>query len=129
MTPQFVSKFLFVMFVFVSISVPAMADDSKQNTGAECSNSDLRAIKGHNAIARKKIKDYDKLVASTKDIISDKDAKKFSKDIGRVSDFFHSDKTKAMEATYKRCDMTMPRPMAKQSFWIPEDQRIQYSGI
>ncbi len=129
MTLRFIGKFIFVSFVAVSFSIPVLAGDGKSEGGAECSNSDLRAIKGYNALARKKIKDYNELVASTKDIISDKDAEKFSKEMDRITNFFSSDKTKDMEETYKRCDMTMPRPMAKQSFWIPEDQRIDYSGI
>ncbi len=126
---RFAGKALLIALVFISFTASVFAKDDRNIGDEKCTNDDLRSIKSYNAMARKKIKDYNELVASSKDVVTDKDAKKFSKDMDRVTDFFDSDETKAMQDVYKRCSMTMPRPMAKQSFWIPKDKRIPHSAI
>tara|TARA_R110001592_G_scaffold3525_31_gene20185 strand:+ start:2406 stop:2723 length:318 start_codon:yes stop_codon:yes gene_type:complete len=94
-----------------------------------CTSADLREIKTYNVTARDKLKDYEKLMATASSVTSQRDAKEFTEDTQRLIKFFRSDKYKTMEKLYKKCDMVIPKPMAKQSFWIPEDKRIYYGAL
>lgn len=106
---------------------PALADDAGKS--AECTNSHLRDIKMFNSKAKRKIKDYDELVERAPDMTTVRDAKEFTEDSNRIIDFFRSDEFSAMEDVYEMCGMVIPRPMSKQGFWIPEEQRIYYGAF
>ncbi len=133
MTTRFLRQHVFFFVLGVAIvgmaftGAPALADDAGKS--AECTNSHLRDIKTFNSKAKSKLKDYDELVARAPDMTTVRDAKEFTEDTQRIIAFFRSDEFSAMEAVYEMCGMVIPRPVAKQSFWIPEDQRIHYSGL
>jgi len=125
MTKRFLNKYLLVTVLSVGLALPAYAAEG----GKTCTKNDLREIKAFNSLAKAKVKDHEELIADTSNVKSERDAKEFTEDFERIKEFFRSEEFAAMEKKYEQCDMTIPRPMAKQSFWIPEDQRIYYSGI
>lgn len=122
---RFLNKYLLVAVISLGVAFPVYAADGQKS----CSKSDLRDIKAFNPLAKKKVEENEELIANTAQVVSERDAKEFAEDFDRIKSFFRSQEFAAMEKVYERCDMTIPRPMAKQSFWIPEDQRIYYSGI
>lgn len=125
MTKRFLNKYLLVTVLSVGLALPAYAAEG----GKTCTKNDLREIKAFNSLAKDKLKDHEELMASTSKVVSERDAKEFTEDFERIKEFYRSEEFAAMEKKYEQCDMTIPRPMTKQSFWIPEDQRVYHSGI
>lgn len=133
MTIRFLRQYAFFFVLGFACVGMAFTGSSAyaEGTGksADCTNSHLRDIKVFNGKAKSKLKDYDELIARAPDMATVRDAKEFTEDSKRLIDFFQSDEFAAMEAVYEMCGMVIPRPVAKQSFWIPKDQRIHYSGL
>jgi len=94
--------------VLFALSFPVMATESVHN--GECSANDLRQIKAFDIRVKAKTKRFNELVASSSQVVNERDAKEFTEDFERIKAFFRSDKFKAMEAIYKKCDRKLSKP-------------------